>query len=171
MKIHKVDNSNSNEQDQFHVLSSPESLYLTVNCITVPPGSCYMASPIVHPSGAPWLGKSSSIGTSPVNNTLVGKGEDTFLASLCPIDSSAGSKASSGGALGSLTGGATVTPVASHMVAKGISSSGTPRLSKPASCGAGGIGHTSIGEREDTRQANFGTTICQTGCSGSCCHG
>jgi len=98
--------------------SSPESLYLTVNCITVPPGSCYMASPVVDPCGAPWLGKSSSIGTSPVNNTFMGKREDTLLASLRPIDSGAGSRGSSGGSLGSLTGGATVTPVASHMVAK-----------------------------------------------------
>jgi len=80
-----------------------------------------VASPIVHPGGAPRLGKSSSIGTSLVNNTLVGEGEDTFLASLCPVDSGAGSRSSSGGSLGSLTGGATVAPVANHMVAKRIS--------------------------------------------------
>ena len=71
-----------------------------------------------------------------MNNTLVGKGKDTFLASLCPIDSI--SRGSSGGIWGSLTGGATVTPVASHMVAKGISCSGAPWSSKTTSC----IGHT-----------------------------
>ena len=85
--------------------------------------------------------------------------EDTLLISLCPIDSGAGSRGSSGGSLGSLTGGATVAPVASHMVAKGISSSGTPGLSEPTCCGAGGIGHPSIGEGKDTRQASFGPTF------------
>jgi len=95
-----------------------------------------------------------------VNNTLVGEGEDAFLASLGPIDSDAGSRSSSGGSLGSLTGSATVTPVASHMVSKCISCSGTPWLRKPTCCGAGGIGHTIIGKGEDTRQANLGATFC-----------
>ena len=88
------------------------------------------------------------------------EGKDTPLARICPAGGGAGGRSSSGGLLFSLAGSVTLPPVAKHMVAKPIRSSGTPWLVKPSRCGAGCVGHTLVGEGKHTWKTNFGTSFC-----------
>jgi len=153
--------------------SAPDSLHLASVCITVAPVLFIVPAPVVHPGGAPWLGEPPCIGAGSVNLAIVLEREDTLAASSGAIHSGAGGGGGGGGGgLLGQAGRAAVPPVTLHVVPKDIRGCGAPWLVKPSICCARGVGNPIVGEREDTRKANLGPTICQALPSrGGCCGG